>query len=94
MEELVFVEKDAIPNENVIIAALRESYPLYRMIHEKIEVKRPNIQTEWKYYGKKNGWLLKHLDAKNRYANRNDTQREPPFFFLLNRRTMLNKQWN
>jgi hypothetical protein len=63
MEELVFVEKDLIPNERMLITALKDSYHHYFRILEILNSLSPNIHTEWKYYGKKIGWLLKHLDS-------------------------------
>lgn len=63
MEELVFVEKDLIPNERMLISVLKDSYTHYFKIFEALNSLSTNIHTEWKYYGKKIGWLLKHLDS-------------------------------
>ncbi|MBS3990683.1 MAG: DUF3788 family protein [Erysipelothrix sp.] len=63
MEEIVFIEKDLIPNDKMLIEALKDSYTRYVKILENLNSMSPNIHTEWKYYGKKIGWLLKHLDS-------------------------------
>lgn len=63
MEELVFIEKEIVPNDQMLITALKDSYANYIKILEKLNSMSPNIQTEWKYYGRKIGWLLKHLDS-------------------------------
>ena len=63
MEEIVFIEKDLIPNDKMLIEALKDSHTRYVKILENLNSMSPNIHTEWKYYGKKIGWLLKHLDS-------------------------------
>ena len=64
MEKLVFIEKSIMPNDDLIIAVMKNSYSLYVEIFYYLKTKSSNIHTEWKYYGKKNGWLLKHFDDK------------------------------
>jgi hypothetical protein len=64
MEKLVFIEKSIMPNDDLIITVMKNSYPLYGEIFDYFKTKSSNIHTEWKYYGKKNGWLLKHFDDK------------------------------
>lgn len=64
MEKLVFVEKDVLPTDQILIKALQKSYVYYSDVLEQLSNMIPEIRTEWKYYGKKNGWLLKHLDKK------------------------------
>ncbi len=64
MDKIVFVEKSRIPNEQLFISTLKETFEYYTEIFKQLKQMKPNIWTEWKYYGKKNGWLLKHLDDK------------------------------
>ncbi|MBI9036419.1 MAG: DUF3788 family protein [Bacteroidales bacterium] len=64
MEELIFVEKGNVPNELTLTSALSESYKYYSEILNNLRSIKPGFKTEWKYYGKKNGWLLKHIDKK------------------------------
>lgn len=62
MEKLVLVEKNTIPNDPLIMSIMKDSYPFYEQIFSYFKSRIPNSHTEWKYYGKKNGWLLKHID--------------------------------
>ena len=64
MEKLVFIEKSIMPNDDLIIAVMKNSYSLYVEILDYFKSMSTNTHTEWKYYGKKNGWLLKHFDDK------------------------------
>lgn len=64
MEEILLIDKDKIPNEQMVRSALKESYVYYEEFYRQLAQVVPKIKTEWKYYGKKNGWLLKHLDSK------------------------------
>ena len=57
----IFNDKAVEPNEPMLKTALKESYPSYEMIKQYFEMNFGNITREWRYYGKKNGWLLKHL---------------------------------
>lgn len=62
MEKLVFIEKNTIPNDTLIMQVIKNSSTFYIEILNYFKSMSPNSHTQWKYYGKKNGWLLKHLD--------------------------------
>lgn len=57
----IFNEKAVEPNEQMLKTALKEYYSSYEKIKQHSEEHFGKITREWKYYGKKNGWLLKHL---------------------------------
>lgn len=71
MSKLVLTEKDSIPTEKTLKKTLGDTFKFYLSIRNTIQKQLSPIIFEWKYYGKKNGWLLKHL-----YKKRN-------LFFLL-----------
>lgn len=52
------------PNENILKAELENTYSLYLTIKSEIMKFSEEVQPTWKYYGKKNGWLLKLISGK------------------------------
>jgi hypothetical protein len=52
------------PDENVLKAELEKTYSLYITIKSEIMKFSEGVQPTWKYYGKKNGWLLKLMSGK------------------------------
>lgn len=64
MEEKIFLDKDQMPEEEMLQAVLGKSYNLWCAIRKAIKKEYPEILEEWKYYGKKSGWSLKVLLKK------------------------------
>lgn len=64
MEELIFVNKENVPSEQALKTTLGKSFDFYFEILINLHAIKPEFKTEWKYYGKKNGWLLKHIEKK------------------------------
>ena len=61
MKTLILVNKDIVPDDELLKTTLTDSYKLYTRLLDELRSSYPEIKPEWKYYGKKNGWLLKHL---------------------------------
>ena len=64
MSGSVFNEQLVEPDEKMLISELGTSYSIYKTIKSEIEGFKDGIQPIWKFYGKKNGWLLKLLSGK------------------------------
>lgn len=64
MEEKIFLDKEQMPSEEMLSAALGKSYNLWCVLKGALMKEYPGIIEEWKYYGKKSGWSLKVLLKK------------------------------
>ena len=64
MSDYVLLEKKELPNESVVKLRLKNTYNILSEIRDYIKLNIGETIEEWKYYGKKNGWLLKVLIVK------------------------------
>jgi hypothetical protein len=64
MSGSVFNEPLVEPDEKMLISELGTSYSIYKTIKSEIGGFKDGIQPTWKFYGKKNGWLLKLISGK------------------------------
>ncbi len=64
MSESVFNEPLLEPDEIMLISELGPVYSIYKTIKSEIGRFKDEIQPTWKFYGKKNGWLLKLMSGK------------------------------
>jgi hypothetical protein len=64
MSESVFNEPLVVPDEKMLISELGPVYSIYKTIKSEIGRFKDEIQPTWKFYGKKNGWLLKLMSGK------------------------------
>jgi hypothetical protein len=58
--DIVLIDKDHQPSDEELQAVLKRSFTHFNKIRE---LSKDQIQ-EWKYYGKKNGWLFKVSNKK------------------------------
>jgi len=59
-----FDDKSVIPDDNMVADALAESFPLWVDLRSFIQNNYPNVNGEWKHYGKSSGWVFKLLSKK------------------------------
>lgn len=59
--ENVFLEKGTVPDDKLVKDNLGDTYSYFRKIRGLVKDLLDETTEEWKYYGKKNGWLLKTL---------------------------------
>jgi len=59
--ENVFLEKGTVPDDKLIKDNLGDSFSYFKEIRVLVKNLVSETNEEWKYYGKKNGWLLKTL---------------------------------
>lgn len=59
-----FTDKLGKPDEQMLETELAGSFPFNLKICQYIKKNFGELTTEWKYYGKKHGWLLKLLLKK------------------------------
>jgi ABC-type uncharacterized transport system YnjBCD substrate-binding protein len=59
MTSIVLVNKDTVPTNNELGDILGPKYSYWKKICEYLD-KIGEVEQTWKYYGKKNGWLLKN----------------------------------
>jgi len=64
MDEILFSEKDVIPNNQAIDKELGGTYKYWEEIRELLSDNYGTVTEEWKYYGLKNGWILKNIYKK------------------------------
>jgi hypothetical protein len=64
MQSNPFHEKNMVPGEDDLHEVLGKSYALLQQLRSSIANAVGATREEWKYYGKKNGWLLKTLYNK------------------------------
>jgi len=64
MTENVFIEKEVVPNQDLIEEKLLSSSEYLETIRKYIIHSIGDTKEEWKHYGKKIGWLLKKFYKK------------------------------
>ncbi|MFQ6084086.1 MAG: DUF3788 domain-containing protein [Candidatus Aminicenantia bacterium] len=64
MSENAFLQKEIVPNDTLVEKKLGLNYQYLKEIRSFIKETLGETTAEWKYYGKKNGWLLKTLYKK------------------------------
>lgn len=52
------------PDEKMLLEEIGSTYSTYKAIETKIRELKDGVQPTWKFYGKKNGWLLKLMSGK------------------------------
>jgi hypothetical protein len=60
----VFTDKKSIPNDNDLIEALGNTYPLWQTIKDYVHSKYPKAMDAWNYSGAKYGWSFRIKDQK------------------------------
>lgn len=61
MTENAFLDKNFEPDEIQVRKILRGTYPVYEEIDKFVKNSVGETIKEWKFYGAKNGWVLKTL---------------------------------
>ena len=64
MSEIVFTDKSMQPDVSILRSTLGESYAYINKICEFVADSYKDLRTEWKFYGKSNGWLMKVFSGK------------------------------
>lgn len=64
MSASIFGDKTTIPTDRTLSEALGDSNRLWRQIKKHLKTEYDELTEEWKFYGQKNGWLLKTLWKK------------------------------
>ena len=59
-----FGDKTTIPTDRMLSKALGDSNRLWKQIKKHLKTEYGELTEEWKFYGQKNGWLLKTLRKK------------------------------
>lgn len=68
MTEKAFHEKNVKPDEVLIREKLNQAYPALQELREVVKSVVGETVEEWKFYGPKNGWILKtFLKKRNLY---------------------------
>ena len=65
MAASIFADKEIIPNDGMVAAAVADTYSLWKELLSHVRAKYPDICGEWKNYGKQAGWTLS-LKSKKR----------------------------
>ena len=64
MDKNIFTDKKSMPNDNILVAALGATYPLWILIREYAHLKYPKAIDEWNFPGEKYGWSFRVKDRK------------------------------
>jgi hypothetical protein len=64
MDQSIFMNKAAIPNENDLKNGLGEPFKFWLEISEMVMMKYPKAKPEWSYPGKNYGWSFRLKDKK------------------------------
>ena len=64
MSASIFGDKTEEPTDLTLSKALGDSNRLWRQIKKHLKTEYGDLIEEWKFYGQKNGWLLKTLRKK------------------------------
>jgi len=64
MSEVVFNDKNTMPDNDLLIQKLGDTYLYWLEIKKHVNELVGDTTDEWKYYGKKYGWQLKTLLKK------------------------------
>ena len=59
MEEIIFNDKNIVPNDSILTEKLGTSYEVLTEIKKYIKEHVGETNEEWKFYGKNYGWQLK-----------------------------------
>ena len=65
MEQLVLINPDEHPNEEIIFSHIGRTKAQWLLIFEHIRSNYPNFAEEWRYYKDGKSWLLKIVNKKN-----------------------------
>ena len=60
----VFEDKDTRPDDKMLAGALGKSNRLWLQIKKNLKAEYGELIEEWKFYGRKSGWVLKTLRKK------------------------------
>ncbi len=60
----VFEDKDTRPDDKMLTGALGKSNRLWQEIKKNLKAEYGELIEEWKFYGRKSGWVLKALRKK------------------------------
>ena len=61
MSSSVFTDKSTEPNASQLANALGATAPIWSELRDHLEAEYGPLVDEWKFYGKKAGWLKKTL---------------------------------
>jgi hypothetical protein len=64
MDQKIFTDKKKMPNDDDLLEALGDTYPLWDLIREYVHLKYPKAIDEWHYPGEKYGWSFRVKDKK------------------------------
>ena len=64
MAASVFEDKDTMPDDKMLAKALGKSNRLWQEIKKHLKAEYGELIEEWKFYGRKSGWVLKTLRKK------------------------------
>lgn len=64
MEDRLFLDKQIMPNDQMISEALGKTYKYWKEVRKSLDNEYDNLIEEWKYYGKNYGWGMKLLLKK------------------------------
>ena len=64
MAASVFEDKDTRPDDKMLAKALGKSNRLWLQIKKNLKAEYGELIDEWKFYGRKSGWVLKTLRKK------------------------------
>lgn len=64
MSEYIFLDKEQMPDDKALSAALGKTYKYWLGLKDHIEKNIGETTEEWKFYSKKSGWVLKTLLKK------------------------------
>ena len=60
----IFGDKTTEPTDHMLVIAMGGSYQLWKGIRDHLRIEYGELTEEWKFYGRKTGWLLKTLRKK------------------------------
>jgi len=60
----IFDNKAVIPTDDMVAAALAESFVIWNELQSHMRESYPDVTSEWKHYGKASGWVLKLFSKK------------------------------
>lgn len=64
MSGSIFNEHLIEPDEKMLMSEIGSVYSIYKSIESEVREFKHGVQPIWKFYGKKNGWLLKLMSGK------------------------------
>ena len=64
MSSSIYSDKQLQPTFDMFAKDLSHTWNYFRKICEFIESEYGSLRKEWKYYGKKSGWVVKLINAK------------------------------